>query len=93
MASSYTLMEIKMSKPWYLNEYVSSELMWQVIDDLVKEYDILAMSDEAVTSESYKMFSMGRREALGRIMDALKEDSKCLYEILHRHDVNYERSE
>lgn len=72
-----------MSRPWNdpSRKFVNAENLWSRIDELSNELDLQAETAPGNSSESYKMFLMGRREMLQRITDYLYENEQSLAEI------------
>lgn len=72
-----------MSRPWNdpSRKFLNAENLWSRIDELSNELDLQAETAPGNSSESYKMFLMGRREMLQRITDYLYENEQSLAEI------------
>jgi hypothetical protein len=72
-----------MSRPWDdpSRKYLNAENLWGKIDELSQQIDQQAEDAPGNSSESYKMFLMGRREMLQRIIDYLYEHEQPLSEI------------
>jgi hypothetical protein len=72
-----------MSRAWDdpSRKYLNAQDLWVKIDELSAELDQQAESVPGNSSESYKMFLMGRREMLQRITDYLYEHERPLSEI------------
>jgi len=72
-----------MSQPWDdpSRKYLNAQDLWCKIDELSNELDLQAETAPGNSSESYKMFLMGRREMLQRITDYLYENEQSLAKI------------
>jgi hypothetical protein len=72
-----------MSRSWDdpSRKYLNAEDLWGKIDELSQQIDQQAEDAPGNSSESYKMFLMGRREMLQRIIDHLYEHEQPLSEI------------
>lgn len=67
---------------WKQNEYLNAMDLWCHIDQLTNDLEIKGQDTIGSTSENYKMFLMGQREMLDKIIEFLHENQMPLANIL-----------
>ena len=76
-----------MSRHWSEHKYINAETLWGLMDDLNIRIDLLSEDTIGKGSESYKMFLMGKREAINALCDVLHEEEQTLSEIHGAHNI------
>jgi len=69
--------------------YFNSQDIWILIDQLSQSLTIKSEDPLAKNTESYKMFILGQREMLDRIMDYLAEHELSLEDLQDLHQLVY----
>lgn len=83
-----------MSREWYERNYISSELLWSLLDELTQSTELLR--EEMMVQEDGKrtpaplpdLVILGRKDMLVRVGDLLHQHEASLLEILRNYDVD-----
>jgi len=73
-----------MSRNWDEYKYVDADNLWSLFDQMQQEIDMDGEDEIGKTSETFKMFLMGQRSTLKRLIDHVHENEEELKEFLKR---------
>ena len=82
-----------MSRPWTSRDYASAQSLWDLLDEQSRLLELQAQDELVISSESYKMLLLGRREMIEVVRTWLAENESALGEILSGYGVTYKDEE
>lgn len=71
-----------MSKNWDEYKYIESQKLWQLFDQMQHEIDLDGEDEIGKTSEAFKMFLMGQRQSLKKIVECVHGNEEELKGLL-----------
>lgn len=84
-----------MGRPWYEKSYISAEALWELLDNLSNDTDMLReemMVDESGNKRTPSMMGdlviIGRKEMIRRFGNYLHENEDSLREILRQWEID-----
>ena len=74
-----------MSKDWDQYEYVDSQSLWQLADDLNNQIDLRGQDEIGQNSEAFLMYLMGQRSTVEKLVEHVHLKETALKDILSQN--------